>query len=761
MIDDSTFAEVAVNKPLDQTFTYKVPDNIIKDLSIGSLVIIPWGRKQTVGCVTKLNVTPAFEVSKIKTILSIASPGYCISEDVINLAKFITQYYGSCIGESLSCASMIGFKDIVDSSPETFCINKDFDRIFDLTKKQKEVYHTIQNTIQRDTIEGLAKQNKVSRSVIEKLIEKDALQIDQSKAEFIINDSAFQKLNEEQEQAYQKIKLSCDNEIHRVFLLHGITGSGKTEIYLHLIRDMLKLGKTALFLVPEISLTPQMLERFEERFVNCVGIYHSQMTFNQKRRLQDQINEGTVKLVIGARSAVFSDLPNLGIIIVDEEHEGSYKQNETPRYHARDLAVYRANKQDIPIVLGSATPSLESYYHATTGKYDLLELKERATKQPLPDLSVIDLGKEIKESKTPTLISEELKKQIKRELENKKQVILFLNRRGYSHFQFCPKCNWVARCPNDDMTYTVHQKKRTKAPQELEIFQEHIESNDDYFLKCHYCHEDRKLFSKCQNPDCQNEKLSMVGIGTQRIETILEEDFSEYQIIRVDQDTVSSRQRFLETWDAMTSGRAQLILGTQMLAKGLHLEGVTLVGLVLADLGLFQPDFRATERVFSLITQVAGRAGRTQAGSVVLQTYMPHQPAIRFGRDQDYLGFYEDEIKRRQQLHYPPFSRISNITISSPDRDDCYRTARDLAYAMRKHMPSVVKSPAQQKKFAILGPTIPPVARHDKSWRYRIMLRSSTSIFHAPLFRAAKREIEKNISSKTRITLDVDAFDFF
>ena len=462
-----------------------------------------------------------------------------------------------------------------------------------------------------------------------------------------------------------------------VFLLHGVTGSGKTEIYLQALAHALEQGKGAIVLVPEISLTPQTVERFKARFSSgklqtLVAVLHSHLSTGERHDEWHKIRQGRARIVIGARSAIFAPVEPLGLIIVDEEHEHTYKQEEAPRYHARDVAIMRGQMEGAVVVLGSATPSLESYYNCKKGKYTLLELPERVDNQKMPHVRVVDMRQAAYKEKGPPIFSPQLKEAITQRLERGEQTILFLNRRGYSTALQCPKCGYVAQCPNCSLALTYHR----------------IEQK----LSCHICGHNEKVPSVCPNPKCKNPAIRYAGTGTQKVEELLGKLFPTARVRRMDADTMKRKDDYRKTLGDFRAGKIDILVGTQMIAKGLHFPNVTLVGIIYADLALHQPDFRAGERTFQLLTQVAGRAGRGDVeGEVFVQAFAPFHPAIQYARRHDFTGFYEQEMEFREQLKYPPLSRVALLTLKGRNEDKVKFSAEHLKRELEKYLGSAVQ----------------------------------------------------------------------
>jgi len=486
------------------------------------------------------------------------------------------------------------------------------------------------------------------------------------------------------------------------FLLHGVTGSGKTEVYLQAIAHTLEQGRGAIVLVPEISLTPQTVERFKARFSSgpqqtLVAVLHSHLSAGERHDEWHKIRQGRARIAIGARSAIFAPVEPLGLIIVDEEHEHTYKQEEAPRYHARDVAIVRGQMEGATVVLGSATPSLESYFNCRKGKFTLLELPERADEKKMPLVRIVDMRQAQRKGSLP-IFSPQLKEAIAQRLERHEQVILFLNRRGYSTSLQCPVCGHVAGCPNCSLSLTYHRQ--------------------DQKLACHICAHTEPVPTLCPNPKCRNPEIRYSGLGTQRVEETLTKLFPHARIKRMDSDALQRKDDFRRILGDFRTGKIDVLLGTQMIAKGLHFPNVTLVGIIYADMALHQPDFRASERTFQLLTQVAGRAGRGDVeGEVFVQAFTPFHPAIQYARRHDFLGFYDQEIEFRGQLKYPPLSRIALLTLKGRNEEKVKFSADHLKRELQK-------ATTELKDLILAGPAPSPLLRAETYYRYQIMLRT-------------------------------------
>lgn len=499
-------------------------------------------------------------------------------------------------------------------------------------------------------------------------------------------------LTPSQQRAIEPILAAIENEENRTFLLHGVTGSGKTEIYLQSIAAVLQKGKEAIVLVPEISLTPQMVKRFKERFGENVAVLHSGLSAGEKYDEWLKIQRKQVKVVVGARSAIFAPFENLGMIILDEEHESSYKQEENPRYHAREVAEWRSRYHHCPLILGSATPSLESYARSIKGVYTLCELKERVHSQTLPEMITVDMRNELR-SGNRSIYSRPLIESIQETLENKQQCVLLLNRRGYSTFVICRACGYVAECPYCDISLTYHKQRQV--------------------LKCHYCNFERSVPTVC--PECTSKHIRFYGTGTQKAEEELKKIIPEARIIRMDVDTTSRKGAHEKLLTAFANKQADILLGTQMIAKGLDFPDVTLVGVINADTMLHLPDFRSAERTFQLLTQVAGRAGRRHlTGKVIIQTYTPDHYSIRYASRHQYHAFFNREMKLRKAHAYPPYYFLTSIVISHQELMKVIAASEKIANMLKTQL---------SEQAIILGPAACVIPRLKDRYRYQCMIK--------------------------------------
>ena len=544
------------------------------------------------------------------------------------------------------------------------------------------------------------------------------------------------KLNAEQGAAFARISTSLEAKEFQTFLLRGITGSGKTEVYLQCIEHTLALGRGAIMLVPEISLTPQTVGRLFGRFHQDIAVLHSGMGSGERYDEWRRAQRGEVRIVVGARSAIFAPLPDVGLIIVDEEHDQSYKQSDTPRYHARDLAIMRAKHADGVCILGSATPSVESYYNSVRGKSVRLELNERATRSSLPQVKLVDMRHEVRETNGQVILSRALETAVKERIARKEQVILLLNRRGFAPFVLCPQCGWVAECENCQVSLTYHAHGAE--------------------LRCHYC------AAKVPKPEvcgsCGFNPLLMLGTGTQKAEDYLLRSFPTARIERMDADTTAGKGGHAKILGRFAKGEIDILVGTQMLAKGHDYPGVTLVGVIHADAGLALPDFRAAEQAFQLLTQVAGRAGRGDiAGEVLVQTFRPRHYAIQTAARHDYAGFYAEEIQHREGASYPPFRRMAALYVESEDPTLAERHAfllRNLARALCSESAFLGAE--------ILGPSPAVLRRINKKYRWTMALLSKSSTRLNALTRQVREQyLQEHAVAAVQVKLDLDPYGMY
>jgi primosomal protein N' (replication factor Y) (superfamily II helicase) len=574
---------------------------------------------------------------------------------------------------------------------------------------------------------------KISSTTVKALIEKELLmEQDMEVYRDPYENRLFERtepllLTDDQQSAIGPILESIENKQHEVFLLYGVTGSGKTEIYLQSIQDCLEKGREAIVLVPEIALTPQMVNRFKGRFGNLVAVLHSGLSTGEKYDEWRKIQRKEVKVVVGARSAIFAPFENLGIIIIDEEHETSYKQEEMPKYHARDIAIERAKNYDCPVVLGSATPSLESFARAQKGVYQLLSLPNRMNKKGLPTVDIIDMREELRTGNR-SMFSSKLFEMLKQRIERKEQAVLFLNKRGHSSFVMCRDCGFVMNCPNCDISLTYHRVN------------EH--------MKCHYCGFESHVPNSC--PECNSEHIRYFGTGTQKVEDELGKILPEARVIRMDVDTTGRKGAHERLLKDFQDGKADILLGTQMIAKGLDFPNITLVGVLSADTMLHLPDFRSSEKTFQLLTQVSGRAGRHELpGEVIIQTYTPEHYSIELAGTQDYDRFYQREMMVRKMHHYPPFYYLTLITISHEQLVKVVSETEKIVSFIRSRI---------SNQAVVLGPSASPIPRVNNRYRYQCLIKYKRE---PELFKTLKTildQYQSDTKSGLLVSIDVNPF---
>jgi primosomal protein N' (replication factor Y) len=602
-------------------------------------------------------------------------------------------------------------------------------KLNDNQRKLVEILSASGGRVPTETLQAL----DVPRTTLSTLVKREIVEVSEEPADFAISRSkpraspfAFE-LNSAQQSALTRLREAVDSSKFSGMLLHGVTGSGKTAVYLAGMRSVLEAGRSAILLVPEIGLTPAVAADLHQIFGDEVAILHSALSDKERAQQWHRIKSGDARMVVGTRSAVFAPVADLALIIVDEEHDSSYKQEETPRYHARDIAVMRAKMANAAVVLGSATPSLESYFNATKNKYALVELPDRVERRPLPEVEIIDMRQEFQETDHEQVISRKLAAEIKERFDRNEQVMVLLNRRGYSPVVLCRTCGKTLQCRNCAISMTHHKR--------------------EHKMVCHYCGFTAPVPKACA--ECGSEYVYFLGTGSEKLEEILHGMFPQARIARLDRDTVRGNEDFERTLNALSEGELDLLVGTQMIAKGHDIHGVTLVGVVGADSALGLPDFRAAERTFQLLTQVAGRAGRGQSpGKVILQTYFQDHYAVQYAARHDFTGFYEKELRFRSWMHYPPYSALANVLIRSDKLDEALQWSGTLGRWFEQNRHEGVR---------VLGPATAPIMRLKRDYRYHFVLKSPSrerlnATLRAMLAYAAQQKIPR-----TQVIVDVDA----
>jgi len=804
------FCDVAVPVPLDATFTYRIPENSPEPV-IGGRVIVPFREKRLCGLVTELHDRePKFTTRRLSQVLD-STPA--LTPELMQLGRWIAQYYIAPVGEvfrtmlplsaefrrvlgyrvtdkgidALHAASTSGSSLRSRQEPEHQMLEYAvLNRLADgeivreatvrstsgasravlqtLVRKKwiaredlsdvRDASRTVQiatlkqvegklNANQQTIVDYLRDQENnrapvealrelsVPRTTLQTLVRRGVIELSAEAAGFHMSGLKPRKLEflftPAQKSALETIITSVDEHKFLPMLLHGVTGSGKTAVYLSAMQSVLAKGRSAILLVPEIGLTPAMAADLHQIFGDEVAILHSALSDDERAEQWKRIRSGESHIVVGTRSAVFAPVSDLALIVVDEEHDHSYKQEEMPRYHARDVAVMRAKMCNAAVVLGSATPSLETYHNGLRGKYRLLELPERIEKRPLPEVEVLDMREEFHRTKKDEVLSRKLMEEIGERLSRHEQVMVLLNRRGYSAFVLCRECGESVHCKNCAISMTYHKR--------------------EHRLVCHYCGYTRPAPKTC--PKCGSEFVQYLGTGSEKLEHLLHGLFPQARISRLDRDTVRGRDDFERMLSALHAGEIDLLVGTQMIAKGHDVANVTLVGVVASDAALSFPDFRAAERTFQLLTQVAGRAGRGDApGKVVLQTFFPDHYAIQFAAAHDYRGFYEKEIRFRSWMHYPPFSAVSNVLVRSPKLEEALAWSGVLGKWFASTRLEGVR---------VMGPAAAAIVRLKTEYRYHFLLKSASrerinNVLRAMLEHADTQKIPRN-----HVVVDVDA----
>lgn len=671
-------------RAVDKYFTYKVSVNLIDKVKVGVRVIVPFAYSKLMGFVSSINVENTSDY-EIKEILDVVDTEVILTDELLELGKYLKE---KTLATLISCYQVMlpnGYKASkkkINKKYETY-ITVNIDKLKDIKLSDK----------QQDIINILLKNKQVSYSYLKKInlsvdtLIKNGVLVKEKVEVYRLNNNYSLKekyaLTPDQEKVYKQVDL----DKFQTYLLYGVTGSGKTEVYMELIEDVIKKGKEAIVLIPEISLTPQTVRRFIERFGQVVAVLHSGLSDSEKYDEYRKIRKGEVKIVIGARSAIFAPLENIGIIVIDEEHSTSYKQENMPRYDAIEVAKKRGEYHNCPVILGSATPTLESFSRTLKNVYTLLKLEKRVNNHSLPEVAIIDM---MKAKKKTNFFSEELYEKINNTLQKGEQVILFLNKRGYATTISCKNCGKTFTCKNCDITLTYHKSSE--------------------MLRCHYCGYAEAKPKVC--PNCQSE-LELNGMGTEQVEEELNTLFPDYKTVRMDFDTTSKKGSHERIIEAFRNNEYQILVGTQMIAKGLDFSNVTLVGVINADGSLNIPDFRSSENTFDLLNQVAGRAGRGEKkGYVYIQTFNPNHYAILYAKNNNYLGFFKEEMKNRHLLNYPPYCYLVLIIISAIDYNYLGSETKKIKEYLKNNL-----------KEDILGPSLANPFRVNKIYRMNVIIK--------------------------------------
>ncbi len=808
---EDKYAQIAVALPLKKTFSYRIPEEL-KCIEIGSIVLVPFGKRKITGYVTDLK--KEVDLKGVKNIISVLNPLRAFSHQTLQFLKVVSEYYAASLTEVIKMtippgldrksdlyvepaggldfhlfpekektflSALKNMKVIpVKMAQSKFGLNiKDLkkleneglidfslkitrakvgvksQRFIELNPKVIFENHKIRSKKEIFILDYLKKTGgKIPADSLKKLMKSPWTAINCLKQKNLIIETMVEKqrspyldenvkkdnppnLFEDQNSSVETVKRSIISEEHEKYLLYGITGSGKTEVYLRLIEETLKKNKSALALVPEISLTPQFVQRFRARFGNIISVIHSAMSLGERYDQWRKIIKGESKIVIGARSALFSPLDNIGIIVVDEEHDQSYKQEDRIMYNARDLAILRAQASNAVIILGSATPSLESYHRALKGEFKLLKLKSRVTDFGLPDVEIVDLREERGKFGKRSFLSEKLINAISKNSKEGGKTILFLNRRGFSSAVICARCGLAIKCPECSVSMKYHDNTAK--------------------LICHYCDYSVNIYGFCNT--CGAKSLIRLGFGTEQVEREIKAHFPDLSVERMDRDTTRRKFSHEKIIRRLEAGKIDILIGTQMVSKGLDVKGVNLVGVILADISLNLPDFRACEKTFSLLTQVAGRSGRgKEKGKVIIQTYNPEHYSIKEASKQDFVGFFEKEIIFRKDVKYPPFVRLACVRFSAKDLEVIQANSKRL-----KTKANIIKNePDFKGSIEILGPCPSPLERLKGLYRYQMLIKSTDDKLFSKYIKKISTEFENMLkkSKEFSFKLDIDPQSF-
>ena len=713
-------------KNVDKYFTYHIPDNLEDKINIGIRVKVPFNTREISGFVIQIINKIEDNNYEVKDILEVIDNEEVLNLELLKLGEYISSKtlcsmitaYQTMLPKALKANHKVAMKP---KNEVIAVLNKDVSEIYEYIsfcsyKKQVEILKSI---IENGSVKVVSSNVSSITSLANKGLIKTL-----SREVYRYNDKAIENkhtvfLNEEQSKVVKEV---IDNlNTNNTYLLKGVTGSGKTEVYMHIIKEVIDRGMQAIMLVPEISLTPQIVSRFRQRFNDEVAVLHSGLSDGERYDEYRKIKKGLVKIVVGARSAIFSPFQNLGVIIIDEEQVTSYKQENNPRYHTRDVALFRCKYHNCPLVLGSATPSLESYARAKKGVYKLLTLNKRANNKLMPEIRIVDMKKEIRNNYHN--ISLELENAIKEKLDKKEQIIILLNRRGYSSMLTCKDCGEVIKCPNCDISLTYHKTSNT--------------------LRCHYCGYGTKVQDRC--PSCYGRSLTMYGLGTEKLEEELVKKFNA-RVVRMDLDTTTSKKAHSKIIKDFLEQKYDILVGTQMIAKGLDFPNVTLVGVINADASLNIPDFRSSEYTYQLLSQVSGRSGRDKKeGIVIIQTLNPEHYSIKYAKDHDYDGFFNYEMRIRKKLGYPPYYYLTLIKILSRDYQLCMKEANKVGEFLRKNLPSDV---------IVLGPSIASTFKVNNIYHFQCIIKYKKEDDIKEVLRTIDNIYKVN--TKVRIEMDID-----
>lgn len=730
------YAEVIINSEaleIDRPFTYKVPEEFNNEIKIGQIVKVPFGKgnKTSEGFILNLKNDDNIKF-KTKNIAAILVKDPVIDEDDINLIEFLREKTLCKYIDAFRLLIPVGIMKGAKAKKKRVIVlkNEDLSNIKN-PDGYKKIIEFFKTNSGKYTKSELINEHSISQYKLNKLIENEVLSIEEESV-FRYNDRVYNKdsaktLTIEQENIIREYINSDD----KIFLLKGVTGSGKTEVYMKLVERVLLEGKSAIILVPEIALTPQMIERFKGRFGVNVALFHSKLSDGERFDEWFRVKEGKAKVIVGARSAIFLPAKNLGLIIIDEEHENTYKSEQNPKYQTKEVAEYLSELKGCKVILGSATPSIETYYRALTGEMKLLELNSRVDNKPMPPMKVIDMRNELKGG-NKSLFSRELFIAIQERLKRKEQIILFLNRRGFSTFVSCRSCGYVFKCDECDISMTYHKNG---------------------LLICHYCGKTKREPREC--PKCHSKYVKFFGAGTQRVEEEVKKYFNNVRILRMDVDTTRDKHSYERIYNTFKNGEADILIGTQMVSKGLDFKNVTLVGILAADMSINIPDYRAAERTFQIITQVAGRAGRgDKQGEVLIQTYTPQHYSLQYAVNYDYEGFYEKEFTVRAMMKYPPFGKLLLINGTSKKEE----LLKNFMHKITMMIKPLVESCLD---IEILGPIPCMISKVKENYRWQIVIKGEFDSYFSKNIKEILYDENKNVYNDIRISMDINPNNLF
>jgi len=743
-------AQVVLNNKeqnIDKIFDYKIPERLESLVSVGMRVLVPFGfgNRSVDGIV--VDVLDKSDYENLKEIKSVYGKEPVCQPWILDLCLWISKKYFCSLYQALKLATPPGMSSGVrEKNINVVSMAVEQDTAFSVAEEMRKKgavarARVIEALLMAESLPlaNIIRDKGGSYDAVRALEKMGYIKIESRQvSRKAYDENKYKKTVAYQPTPEQKVVIdylytAIDEKRNEKILLRGVTGSGKTEVFLQAIDHVLSLGKNAIMLVPEISLTPQMVERFVSRFGNRVAVIHSALSQGERFDQWNKIKNGEVKVVVGARSAIFAPFRNIGIIILDEEHENSYKSETSPRYHAIDVAAKRAEDEDCVLLLASATPAVSEFYKAKSGEYKLFEMTKRYNEGAMPRVDIVDMRGELFENKNRSPISIKLQSEIQKNLNNGQKTILFLNRRGYSTFVSCRECGEVLNCPECDIALTYHKQKD--------------------LLSCHYCGYTQKNVTKC--PSCESSYVKYFGTGTQKIEEEIKRLFPSARVLRMDTDTTSKKGGHEEILDKFKCGAADILLGTQMVTKGLDFHDVTLVGVLAADTTLAVDDFRASERGFSLFTQVCGRAGRGNlSGRAVIQTYQPFNSTIKFSKNHDYQAFYENEILQRKRLNYPPFCDIIYIVATGEDEQEVKAVIENIGRLLDKQMKM------DENIFSKVGPAPAPIAKIKNSYRYRILAKCKNSDGAHEVLKKIYEEHEKS-RKQVHLVIDINPVNMY